>query len=73
MTAINIDQPATDSTDTWLGYTASVHCDTINNFFTFENHPQIPFYDTPHGAIFSGRFHKKVQLKRRILEYQAKY
>lgn len=45
----------------------------LNNFFQFENHPQIPFYDTPQAAIFSGSAHKEVQIKRRILEYQAKY
>lgn len=48
----------------------------LNDFFAFEMrqmHPQIPFYDTPQGAIFRGFNHKEVQTKRRILEYRAKY
>lgn len=76
MTAINMDQLATDSTDTRLDYTASEYCNILDNFFTFEMHrmhPQIPFYDTLQDAIFRGFDHKEVQTKRRILEYQAKY
>lgn len=45
----------------------------VNNFFAIQNHPKIPFYDTPHSAIFSGSSHKKMQIKQRILEYRAKY
>lgn len=71
MTSIDPNQPATDSTDTWLDYSPSEYCDIWNNFFAFEN--QIPFYDTPQGAKFSGSCHKKVEIKRRVLEYQAKY
>lgn len=87
MTAIDPYQLATDSTDTGADYNASATLPDfsaldavfdkfggiLNNFFAFENHPQIPFYDTPQGAIFSGSNHKKVQVKRRILEYRAKY
>jgi hypothetical protein len=67
---------AAASTDTMEDYIASDFCDVLDNFFTFEmrkKHPQIPFYDTPQGAIFGALPHKKVQIKRRILEYQAKY
>jgi hypothetical protein len=87
MTSIDLDQLATDSTDTWLDYTVSmtvpgfsaleVACNNfgkmLNKFFAFENHPQIPFSNTPQGAIFRGFNHKEVQIKRRILEYRAKY
>ena len=45
----------------------------FNTFFAIEKLPQLPFYDTPHSARFSGSYHKKVQIKRRILEYQAKH
>ena len=73
MVAIDMDQPATDSTGTWLDYTASEYCNRLDNFFTVEDPSQIPFYDTPRCTIFSGSTHKEVQMKRRILEYRAKY
>jgi hypothetical protein len=88
MASINMDQIATDSTDTLIDYGDATTAlpdfsaldaafddfgKMLNDFFAFENHPQISFYDTPQGAIFRGFDHKEVQTKRRILEYRAKY
>lgn len=76
MAASNIDRAATDSADTSIDYTASEYCNILDNFFSFEMHqmhPQIPFYDTPRCTLFSGSCHKKVQIKRKILEDRAKY
>jgi hypothetical protein len=73
MTAINMDRLATDRTETWLDYTTSEYCNILDNFFTFENRPQIPFYDTPQCLRLRNEVHKEVQIKRKILEYQAKY
>jgi hypothetical protein len=68
MTAIGRYQLAIDSTDTLLVYTP-----ILDSFFSLEDPAKIPFYDTPQGAIFRGFNHKEVQIKRRILEYQAEY
>lgn len=76
MTAIDRYQPDTTSADTWLDYTASEYCDISDDFFTFEmhqNHPRIPFYDTLQCSIFRGINRRKLQIKRRILDHQAKY
>lgn len=76
MTAIDQYQLDTAFTDTMEDYTASDFCDVLDNFFTFEmllKHPQIPFYDTHQSTLYSGSGHKKVEIKRRILEYLAKY
>lgn len=76
MPYINRNHTAADSTDTWIDYNASECHEILDNFFTFEmrqNPPQPPFYDTPQCLIFSGTCHKKPQIKRRILQYCAKY
>jgi hypothetical protein len=88
MAAIEADQIDTDSTDILpISYGDSTTLPDFsvlnvafheldkmsNDFFTFENHPRIPFYDTSGDALFSGSCHKAVQIKRRILEYRAKY
>jgi hypothetical protein len=83
-----MDRVATDSADTLIDYEGATTVlpdfsalnedfdkfgKMLNDFFAFEKHPQISFYDTPQGVLFRGFNHKEVQTKRRILEYRAKY
>ena len=46
---------------------------SLERFFRSFDLSPLPFYDTPQRSPFRELAHKKVQIKRRILEYRAKY
>lgn len=64
-----------DSTDVLPlpDYTAEEYANLLEKYFRSKHPLQLPFYDTPQGAIFRNIYSKKIQIKRRILEYCAKY
>jgi hypothetical protein len=39
----------------------------------FEDSKPLPFYDTPITHPLMKEFHRRIEIKRRILEYCAKY
>lgn len=66
MTTIDAYQESADSTTTYLDY-CEVHYPLL------EDPAPLPFYDTPLPPSHLSAYHRTIEIKRRVLEYRAKY